>query len=147
MEIKQWKRGISVNFCKPQDMGPRPWGIETLLCHAEGKFIMKKLFVAAGSKGGFQYHRLKEEAAILISGKMIIRYDNGDGGVNEKVINPGDCMHFEPGVVHQEEAIEDCVLIETSTPVFNDRVRMEEEYGLGKPSGMPTTSINEIKVK
>lgn len=147
MEENKWKKGVSVNFCEPQDMGNRPWGKELLLCHAEGKFIMKKLVIKAGSKGGFQYHRLKEEAAVLISGRMIVRYDDGNGGVAERVVNPGDCVHFEPGVVHQEEALEECILIEASTPVFNDRVRMEKEYGLGNPTGMPTTELKDIETK
>ena len=137
--------GAQPNFPKPKDLGDRPWGMETLLCHVQKKFIMKKLYVKKGCKGGLQYHRFKDEAGILLSGSMKIRYDDGNGGLIEKTVNPGDVFHFSAGVVHQEEALEDCVIIEASTPIFNDRVRMEREYGLGDPDGMPTTSIAEIE--
>lgn len=131
-------------FPAPKDLGPRPWGKEELLLNANGKFMLKKLTIKKGSKGGFQFHRIKDEGGFLLSGRLILRFDDGSGGVTEKIINPGECFHFPPGVPHQEEALDDCVIIEGSTVVFNDRVRVEKEYGLGEPDGLPTTEINEI---
>jgi hypothetical protein len=75
---------------------------------------------------------------------MIIRTDNGSGELIERIVGPGDVVHFAPGVVHQEEAITDCVLIEASTPHFNDRVRVEEIYGNSETEGLPTTSLEDI---
>ena len=132
-------------FPSPESVGPRPWGQEEVLFIAPGKFMLKKLFIKAGQKGGVQYHRLKDEGGILISGKMIVRYDNGNGELTERVILPGDVFHFEPGVVHQEEAIEDCVIIEGSTPHFNDRVRCEEQYGISAGGGLPSTELDDIE--
>ena len=103
--------------------------------------------VKAGNKGGLQYHRHKDEVAIMISGKMIIRYDLGDKVLREKIIEAGDVVHFSPGLVHQEEAITDCEILEASSPHFNDRVRVEESYGFGKPVGLPTTEENEVEVR
>ena len=137
--------GAQPDFPTAKNMGERLWGEETLLCHVQQKFIMKKLFVKKGCKGGLQYHRFKDEAGFLLSGRMIIRYDNGKGGLCEKIVIPGDVFHFSPGVVHQEEALEDCVIIEASTPIFNDRVRMEKDYELGEPHGMPTTAASEVE--
>ena len=107
--------------------------------------MLKKLTIAAGSKGGLQYHRLKDECGYLISGKMIIRYESPNGQIVERIIDAGESFHFPPGVVHQEEAVEDCVIIEGSTPHFNDRVRMEEYFGLGMPEGMPSTELKDIE--
>ena len=53
-------------------------------------------------------------------------------------------MHFYPGLVHQEEALTDCVLIEASTPHFNDRVRVEGKYGVESNGGLPSTTLQEI---
>jgi hypothetical protein len=53
-------------------------------------------------------------------------------------------VHFSPGVVHQEEAITDCVLIEASTPHSNDRVRVEELYGLEFDGGLRSTALDEV---
>jgi mannose-6-phosphate isomerase len=134
-------------FPTPQSVGERPWGTEDLLALVSEKFSVKILRVNAGNKGGLQYHRLKDEVAILISGQMLIRYDLGDGRLKERVINSGDVAHFPPGLVHQEEAISDCVVIEASTPHFNDRVRMEDSYSFGSPVGLPTTNIEEIEFR
>ena len=131
-------------FPEPVDLGERIWGEEVLLAVVSGKYSLKRLLVRAGCKGGLQYHRLKDEVAVLISGQMIIRTDNGSGKLIERIVGPGDVVHFAPGVVHQEEAITDCVLIEASTPHFNDRVRVEEVYGSSETDGLPTTSIDDI---
>ena len=54
-----------------------------------------------------QYHRFKDDIGILLSGKMIVRFE-GDNKVLKESSGPGDVFHFPAGVVHQEEAIEDC---------------------------------------
>ena len=109
------------------------------------KIFVKKLFLKAGYKGGLQYHHKKNECGYLISGKLIIRFDDGNGKIVERMVEPGESFHFPPGAVHQEEAITDCVIIEASTPYFNDRVRVEELYGLKIEGGLPSTKINEVQ--
>lgn len=136
-----------VIFPTPQSVGERPWGTEDLLALVSKQFSVKRLKVKAGNKGGLQYHRLKDEVQIMISGKMIIRYDLGDKILREKIIENGDVVHFPPGLVHQEEAITDCELFEASTPHFNDRVRVEQDYGFEKPNGLPTTYIEDIELR
>jgi uncharacterized RmlC-like cupin family protein len=78
---------------------------------------------------------------------MILRHLNEKGKLVDRYLKPGDVFHFPPGVLHQEEAITNCRIIEASSPHFNDRVRMEEYFGLDKVDGLPTTSIDEIKEK
>lgn len=136
-----------VSFPQAEDMGPRDWGIETLLVLVPGEFSLKRLFVKAGSKGGLQYHHKKNECGYLVSGQMIIRFDDGDGSLTEKIINEGDSFHFPPGAVHQEEAVTDCVIIEASTPHFNDRVRMEGQYGMTINGGLPSTTIDDVETR
>jgi mannose-6-phosphate isomerase-like protein (cupin superfamily) len=138
---------VETIFPVPQSVGERPWGTEDLLALVSKQFSVKRLRVKAGNKGGLQYHRLKDEVQIMISGKMIIRYDIGDKILREKIIESGDVVHFPPGLVHQEEAITDCELFEASSPHFNDRVRVEEYYGLGMPVGLPTTKENEVELR
>jgi mannose-6-phosphate isomerase len=137
----------SVVFPVAQSVGERPWGTEDLLALVSKQFSVKRLKIKAGNKGGLQYHRFKDEVAIMISGQMLIRYDLGDKILQEKIINAGDVVHFPPGLVHQEEAITDCEIIEASSPHFNDRVRVETNYGFGSPQGLPTTLETEIEVR
>jgi mannose-6-phosphate isomerase-like protein (cupin superfamily) len=133
-------------FSAPRDMGPRSWGTETLIALSPGKYSLKHLFVKAGSRGGLQYHHFKDESAFLVSGTMLLRYDDGSGKLVEKVVGSGASFRFPPGSVHQEEAITDCVLIEASTPHANDRVRMEDVYGIdaGDDNSLPSTCPDEV---
>ena len=131
-------------FSLDKDLGKREWGTETLLHLAQGCWSMKKLFIKAGSKGGLQYHRLKNEASYVVYGKLLIRYQSGRELV-EKTLSEGDSIHFPPNCIHQEEALTDCLLVEVSTPHANDRVRVEEEFGLDKSvEGLPTTDLSDI---
>ena len=138
---------ISVEFPTPEDLGHRDWGSETLLALVPGKYSLKRLDIKAGHKGGLQYHHLKDECGYLVSGKLIIRYDSGDSELREKVVEAGAAYHFQPGVVHQTEAVTDCVILEASTPHFNDRVRVEAEYGLVDEGGLPSVPIEDVKCR
>ena len=142
--MKKNKKLLQPHFPDTESVGPRDWGTEDLLILVPKKFMLKRLFLKAGSKGGLQYHRLKDECGTLISGRLLIRYDDGNGSLAERILSPGETFHFSPGVVHQEEAITDCVIIEASTPHFNDRVRCEEQYGISAAGGLPSTNLNEI---
>ena len=137
----------SVVFPVAQTVGERPWGTEDLLALVSKQFSVKRLKIKAGNKGGLQYHRFKDEVAIMISGQMLIRYDLGDKILQEKIVKAGEVVHFPPGLVHQEEAITDCEIIEASSPHFNDRVRVEENYGFGSPKGLPTTLETEVEIR
>jgi mannose-6-phosphate isomerase-like protein (cupin superfamily) len=124
----------------------RPWGVETILGVVSGFYSFKRLHLNAGYKGGLQEHRVKNEMAILISGEMIVRFVDRSGSLNEIRCESGDVVHFPPGLIHQEEAITDCVIIEASTPHFNDRIRREQQFGLLE-DGLPTTAVEDIVFK
>jgi mannose-6-phosphate isomerase-like protein (cupin superfamily) len=142
------KKFLQPKFPKPESLGYREWGAEDLLVLASGKYTLKKIFLKAGSKGGLQFHRQKNECGIIISGSMIVKYDDGTGSLIEKIIGEGDVFHFEPGVVHQTEAISDTVYIEASTPHFHDRVHVEHLYGINtEDGGLPTTTSDQIEIR
>ena len=135
---------VNVIFPKIEDAGFRPWGEEKILSIIPETLSLKLLKIKAGSKGGLQYHHKKNECGYLLKGKLIVRFDPGTGKLKEKILEPGASFHFPPGAVHQEEALTDCEIIEASTPHFNDRVRVEEKYGIRDKSGMPSTAIEEV---
>lgn len=126
-------------------VGQRDWGEELMIHTCSGNFTFKLLKINAGMKGGLQYHRVKDECAYVVSGELLVRFDLHDGnGLVDKVFGPGDAIRFPPGLVHQEEALTDVVLIEASTPHLNDRVRVEKDYGFEDLGGLPTTYEDEI---
>jgi mannose-6-phosphate isomerase len=136
---------IETKFPKPKDLGIRDWGQEELLILIPGLLTLKRLTILAGKKGGLQYHHKKDECGVLISGVLIIRFESKEGGLSEKILSPGEAFYFPPGSVHQEEAVTDCVIIEASSPHFNDRVRVEERFGLTDVSGLPSTSVDQVR--
>ena len=140
------KKIIKINFPKKKNLGYRTWGTETLLVLISKKISLKILFIRKGKKGGLQYHHKKDECGYIISGKLIVRFDNGNGRIVKKILKSGDCFHFPPKSVHQEEALTNCKIIEASTPYFNDRVRVENKYGFNTGGGLPSTKLKEIKL-
>ena len=144
---KDTRSHVTVNFFTPQDVGPRDWGREILIAHVPGKYTGKILMMKAGARGGLQYHRKKHEVGHLFSGELIVEYDSGDGKISKRTMKPGESIHIPPGAVHRETAVTDCTIFETSNPVFNDRVRMEEHYGEKIEGGLPTTQESEIRIE
>ena len=138
---------VDVIFPNPESAGERAWGTETILCIIPNVLSLKELRIKKGAKGGLQYHRLKNECGFLIKGKLLVRFDAGDGTLSERIINEGEAFHFPPRSIHQEEAIEDCVIIEASTPHFNDRVRVEKQYGLAAGEGLASTNLEDIQIR
>lgn len=134
-------------FPTAKSIGKRDWGHEILLVLISKKISLKKIIINKGKKGGLQYHHKKNECGYIVSGKLKISYDLGSGKLLSKVLKPGDSFHFPPGLVHQEEALSKCEIIEASTPHFNDRVRVEKKYKLKKEKGLPSTSIKEVILK
>ncbi len=147
-KVKASKSHVTVNFFTSKDVGPRNWGREILVAHVPGLYTGKLLIMKKGAKGGLQKHHLKNESAYLYSGELLFRYDSGDGKIKEKKLVAGDSVHIPPGAVHQEEALTECVIFETSTPHFNDRIRMESVYGQEIPEGgLPSTTIDQVELK
>lgn len=105
----------------PSELGPKDWGTELLVAHT-AHYTGKVLSMKAGHGGPLQYHQCKDEAFYVFSGTALLRYHNARGDVMLQQLHPGMAVHVPPGAVHQVEAITDCVLFETSTPVFEDRV-------------------------
>jgi len=141
------KKFKSVIFPKIKSAGPRPWGQEIILAIIPKKLSLKLLKIKKNKKGGLQYHHKKNECGYLLKGKLLIRFDKGNGVLAQKILKPGSSFHFPPGSVHQEEALSDCIIIEASTPHFNDRVRVEKNYGISNFSGLPSTKRSQVILK
>lgn len=116
----------------------RDWGTERFIAETD-QYLGKVLSMRAGTKGGLQYHVEKDETFFLFAGEAIVRSDDGTGQLIEERMHPGESYHIPPGAPHQVEAVTDCVFFEASTPHYDDRVRVEHEYGLPEGGGLPTT--------
>jgi len=126
----------------PRSMGPRTWGDEILIA-ANQHYTGKILRYEAGKAGGFQYHVQKHESFYLVSGAAVVTLVE-NGQLHDFELWPGETVDVPPLTPHQFRALTDCVVFEVSTPHFNDRVNVGEQYGRPDPPGtLPSTWSHE----
>ncbi|MFH0963148.1 MAG: cupin domain-containing protein [Planctomycetota bacterium] len=106
----------------------KPWGREIWVAHTD-RYALKIIELVAGRRSSLQYHKRKHEHIYLDSGKLRLTWENERGEMEERVLAPGDVVENPPGRKHRVEAIEDCRMIEVSTPELDDVVRVEDDYG------------------
>ena len=128
----------SVELFAPYSVGPRTWGEEIVIAQTD-HYLAKVLHMRAGTAGNLQAHQRKIETFFLYTGSAYVDYDKGDGKLTRMVMSAGMSVHVPTGAPHRVTAITDCTFFEASTPVFNDRVRLEKEYGEPDVPGLPTT--------
>ena len=107
----------------------KPWGWELIWAETD-RFVGKVLFVRAGESLSLQFHRVKDEAWYVQSGRALIQAgDAGDAVLKEAVVAAPAYFRFEPGTVHRVTALDDTTIMEVSTPELDDVVRLEDRYG------------------
>jgi mannose-6-phosphate isomerase len=107
----------------------KPWGYE-LIWSKTDSYAGKILFVKAGESLSLQFHKVKDEAWYVLSGRAELELGGpGERVLNTEVIAGGAAFHFPPGTVHRLTAVEDTTIIEVSTPQLDDVVRLEDRYG------------------
>ncbi len=106
----------------------KPWGWE-LWWGWSDDFAGKTLFLKQGKRFSLQYHVVKEEVIYLHEGLAKVQTAPRGGVLTEIVMEPGDAIHVEPGRLHRIEALEDCLLFESSTPFLWDVVRLADDFG------------------
>jgi mannose-6-phosphate isomerase-like protein (cupin superfamily) len=107
----------------------KPWGWELIWAETD-RYAGKVLFVRAGESLSLQFHREKDEAWFVQTGRARLELGNaGDPVLSEEIVAAPAYFRFEPGTVHRVTALEDTTIIEVSTPELDDVVRLEDRYG------------------
>jgi mannose-6-phosphate isomerase len=107
----------------------KPWGWELVWAETD-HYVGKVLFVKAGESLSLQFHRVKDEAWYVQSGRAKIELgEAGEAVLNEEVVAAPAFFHFTPGTVHRITALDDTTIIEVSTPHLDDIVRLDDSYG------------------
>ena len=105
----------------------KPWGYEVIWAHTD-RYVGKILHVNKGESLSYQYHVVKDETIRLLTGSLDMDVERD--GVRQKLhLAPGECLHIVPGMKHRMIAVEDCDVLEVSTPELDDVVRLEDRYG------------------
>ena len=108
----------------------KPWGYEIWWARTE-RYVGKILHVNKGESLSLQYHNVKDETIMIQSGLLLFqtRPAGDEGELRGVEMKPGDVFHITPGTLHRMTALEDCDILEVSTPELDDVVRLEDRYG------------------
>jgi len=106
---------LEINFV------PKGWGFEKWIVNTE-EYCGKLLYFVKGKKCSWHYHKLKDETFYIQSGKILLRYSDGDemAYADDIILTKGDKFHIYRGLRHQMLALEDTELFEFSTQHFDE---------------------------
>ena len=109
----------------------KPWGHELIWAKTD-RYVGKILHIKAGEALSLQYHRVKDETIMVLTGKL--RFEHFAEGESPKAteLAPREPFHVTPGMRHRMIAIEDTDVLEVSTTELDDVVRLEDRYGRAK---------------
>jgi mannose-6-phosphate isomerase-like protein (cupin superfamily) len=109
---------------------PKPWGHELIWARTE-RYVGKILHIRAGEALSLQYHRVKDETLMVLSGRLqLVHFVEGGEPVSEELALR-EPFHVPAGLRHRMIALEDTEVLEVSTPELDDVVRLEDRYGRG----------------
>jgi mannose-6-phosphate isomerase len=106
----------------------KPWGHELHWAVTE-RYVGKVLVIEAGKRLSLQYHEVKDESILVVSGRLRLLLEDEDGVDRIEELGPGEHRRVPTGRRHRYEAIERTELIEVSTPELDDVVRLSDDYG------------------
>ncbi len=129
----------------------KPWGWEKWIAdgYPEFPYALKEIFIKAPYRSSVQFHRNKQETNYIQKGKGLLYYSRMTIDVNKFVkggytqpeinrfvsdlaseeLSPGKIFHIYPGFIHRVEALEDLLMIETSSIELDDVFRLQDDTG------------------
>jgi len=105
----------------------KPWGFEELL-EVNYAYAVKRLTMFAGHRCSLQFHRLKRETIVILSGELLIEQGSSRSELQSRVFRAGESLTIEPGVVHRMSGVSESSYLEASTVELDDVVRLEDDY-------------------
>ena len=106
----------------------KPWGHELIWAHTE-RYVGKLLVIEAGKRLSLQYHERKDEAILVIRGRLRLELEDEQGRLVEHELGPGEHRRIQTGRKHRFSGIERVELVEVSTPELDDVVRISDDFG------------------
>lgn len=106
----------------------KPWGHEIVWTIPEAPACGKFLFVKAGHKLSLQWHDEKTETLCLISGKANFVLEDENGQMQEIPMESQKGYFVQRGQLHRVVSVEDCMIVESSTPETGNTFRVEDDF-------------------
>ena len=118
-----------MNQSKPyQEKREKPWGHEIIYVEPGLPYTGKVEYIKAGCRLSLQYHDVKEESLMLLSGKVLLWLGEIGGEIEKKAMVPLKGYHIGVNKVHRLEALEDSMVLEASTAEGGTTFRIEDDY-------------------
>jgi mannose-6-phosphate isomerase len=106
----------------------KPWGNE-LIWVLTDRYCGKIITIETGKRLSLQRHQRKDEAVLVLSGRMRLHLEDESGTIQPIDLGPRDSLRVPAGRIHRFEALERCELVEVSTPELDDVERLEDDFG------------------
>jgi mannose-6-phosphate isomerase len=106
----------------------KPWGHELIWAETP-RYVGKILHIKRGEQLSLQYHNVKDETIMVLSGLLRFEHAQGDEPLRAVELAPHQPFHITPGLRHRMIALLDTDVVEVSTPELSDVVRLEDRYG------------------
>lgn len=106
----------------------KPWGNE-LIWVLTDRYCGKIITIETGKRLSLQRHQRKDEAVLVLSGRMRLHLEDESGTIRPIDLGPRDSLRVPAGRIHRFEALERCELVEVSTPELDDVERLEDDFG------------------
>src|SRR5262245_40436278 len=118
----------------------KPWGFELLWAYTD-RYAGKILHIDRGKRLSLQYHNRKDETLYLLNGRMRLDLEDDGGALVQHEVEPGESFRVPPGRRHRLYALEECRVLEASTPELDDVIRIQDEYGRPVVSEVTSPSL------
>jgi quercetin dioxygenase-like cupin family protein len=106
----------------------KPWGHEWIWTKTD-RYVGKILHIRAGEALSLQYHRVKDETIMVLSGLLRLEFFAEGEAPHVLIAGPQVPFHIVPGLRHRMTALEDTEVMEVSTPELDEVVRLDDRYG------------------
>lgn len=106
----------------------KPWGHEFIWAETP-VYVGKLLHIRKGEKLSLQYHQVKDETIMVLSGHLRFEHYAAEQKPQATDLGPREPFHIPPGTRHRMIALEDTEVVEVSTPELLDVVRLDDSYG------------------
>ena len=105
----------------------KPWGKEILI-EKTAAYALKEIWMVKGTRCSLQSHVKKLETLYVLSGEIELETVDAKGQSSFENFKPNQAYTIPPGCKHRVKVIEDCRLIEVSTPELDDVIRHQDDY-------------------
>jgi mannose-6-phosphate isomerase len=106
----------------------KPWGSELIVEHTN-KYALKDIFLKKSTRSSLQSHHFKLETIFVLDGIVELELWDASGILIKESYVKNEAYTIPPNTKHRVTAIEDCRLIEVSTPELEDVIRHEDDFG------------------